>query len=193
MAPGPNKKATLLSLLQSLEERLKHHLGAAQQGKSRCAGPLRSISETVDSFLTDDIAESNAYFAQLWPSDKEISEPSLVQAFVSLVSAVRELDPPLQKTFDKLVPRKVKSEVTFWRRYLAHAHALLLRLSPTAEEAITELVARLPPPRPAESRRFAPADPPLQTEGELSAETLIALLKELSEAMGSAESARSAP
>ena len=61
---------------------------------------------------------------------------ALVQAFVKLVTSARKHDPRLQKLFDKLVPKKA-SELTFWRRYCAHAHALLNLLLFPAEDAPT--------------------------------------------------------
>lgn len=174
---------TLPALLASLEERLSHHLSAEQEGRSRLHGPLKAISESHDSFLEDDIANSNEFFAKIWPAEQELDSQTVVDAFVKLVTAVRELDPALQKIFDKLVPRKIKSEVTFWRRYFGHAHALLIRLSPTSDEATYGIMMHIPPPRPSKEKRFAPASGPLKQDGALSAEELTKLLGELADMM----------
>ena len=184
MATKEPEYPTLLAFLIKLEERLSYHLTAA--GSSRVHMPLMAISEGPDSFTMDSIAEGNKYFAATWAVDKELDDQALVQAFVKLVTSARKHDPRLQKLFDKLVPKKA-SELTFWRRYCAHAHALLIRLAPTPEEAIHELLAKMPAPRPLEKRRFKPADGALKASGELSKNDIMRLLLEASAMMVSDE------
>ena len=103
---------------------------------TKAAGPILAISETHDSFLVDSIAQANAYFTAAWPAEQEMDE--VAEAFIKLVTTAHGFDPKLQKVFDKLVPKKT-TEILFWRRYFAHAHALLYRLAPTPEESTYEL------------------------------------------------------
>ena len=133
--------AVLEDFLTSLAKRL------ADAADTQAAPPILAISEGIDSFLADDIAQHNEVFSKAWPADREMDEQRLVDAFIALVTAAHAFDSKLQKLFDKLVPRKVKSELVFWRRYFAHAHALLSRLAPLPDEMEHALLSRLPPPR----------------------------------------------
>ena len=73
------------------------------------------------------------------------------------------------------MPRKA-SEQLFWWRYFGHVHALLIRLSPTSDELLREMLRQMPPPRPLSERRWPPKDGALQDSGELDHDELLELL-----------------
>ena len=150
MSSPPN----LVAFLKELKARVDKEV-PNEGGRSRASLPILAISETPDSFLIDSIVDANAEFSKLWPAKREFDEPALVEAFVALVTAAKTHDARLQKLCDKLVPKKT-DELTFWRRYFAHVHALLIRLSPTDAESLREMARRLPPPRPLAARRSRP-------------------------------------
>ena len=172
--------AVLEDFLTSLAKRL------ADAADTQAAPPILAISEGIDSFLADDIAQHNEVFSKAWPADREMDEQRLVDAFIALVTAAHTFDSKLQKLFDKLVPRKVKSELVFWRRYFAHAHALLSRLAPLPDEMEHALLSRLPPPRPLKERRFKPKET-LKSKGDLSREEILSALQMLGETLSSDE------
>lgn len=176
MEPTP---PTLVQFLKSVPERL------SGIKNTKAEMPILAITEGQESFLQDSIAQANAFFTRSWPADKELDEQPLVDAFIAAVTAAHKLDSRLQKTFDKLVPKKV-TEQQFWRRYFAHAHALLYRLSPTPEEMTYELVTKLPPARPAAQRRYAAKDS-LKSSGEITRDEVLTTVTALAEEMHSNE------
>jgi hypothetical protein len=157
MPPAADPPA-LLPFLKSLKERI-----SSLSAGMKAAAPILAISEAHDSFLVDSIAHSNKFFTAAWPADRELDEQPLVEAFIALVTAAHKFDAKLQKVFDKLVPKKT-SELSFWRRYFAHAHALLYRLLPLPNESAYELLSKLPRSRPLNERRFPPKEPLQTTE-----------------------------
>ena len=177
MAPKELALPPLSDFLVVLKNRL------LSSGGTKAWGPIQAISEGHDSFLIDSIAKQNTFFSKVWPDGKDFDTPALVDEFVSLVTASHTFDPRLQKVFDKLVPKKT-TELAFWRRYFAHVHMLLYRLSPLAEEMNFELVSRLPAAKPAADRRYA-AKEPLRTSGDLSRADVMSTLKALATEMTS--------
>ncbi len=179
-------KPTLKEFLRELESRLKIHI--AGKG-TRCRGPILAITEGNDTFLIDSIADANDFFTSIWAPNCELGEQGEVDAFIALVTKARELDPQLQKKFDKLVPKKT-TEQHFWRRYFAHAHALLVRLAPTSVETAHGLLSALLPPRDVADRYFKPksTDPQkmrtLASGGELTREETIALFTDAERLLG---------
>jgi len=174
MPPAADPPA-LLPFLKSLKERI-----SSLSAGMKAAAPILAISEAHDSFLVDSIAQSNKFFTAAWPADRELDEQPLVEAFIALVTAAHKFDAKLQKVFDKLVPKKT-SELSFWRRYFAHAHALLYRLLPLPNESAYELLSKLPRSRPLNERRFPPKEP-LQTT-ELKRGEIVRVLKSMAEVM----------
>lgn len=170
-APGSYvpKPPSFKDFTAELAARLRMHFNP--QSQSQLKAPLLAISELPDSFVIDGIADSNKRFSSVWPASLELDTPALEQAFIALVTAAREVDPRLQKRADQLVPKKV-SEPAFWRRYCAHAHALLMSNAPTSDEILYEVLSRTPPPRPDAERVF-PAAPKLQSTGQLAREKAI--------------------
>ena len=99
-----------LAFMKTLDERMQQNFAK----HTRVVGPIVSISESTESFLTDAIATQNKQFADKWPAGKEFSEGPLLDAFVALVTTTLKLDPALQVRVDQLVPRKA-SEAVFVR------------------------------------------------------------------------------
>jgi len=153
--------------------------------KHRVVNPILAISETPESFLIDSIAQQNPQFIASWPEGTELDNQALVDAFIALVTAARELDPRLQKRFDQVVPRKAKEPI-FWWRYFGHVHALLVRLAPTPRETEQELSSSLPEGRPLEVRRFPPAAK-LISSGELERDLIERFLDECTEMLNKLE------
>ena len=161
--PSAPAQPARADFLKGLKDRLTLQIAGSGQ---RLRGPILAISETTDSFLMDSIAAQNKRFAAIWPADVEFDEQDAVDAFIALVTKARELDPRLQKRFDQVVPKKA-SEAKFWWRYFGHVHALLVRVAPTPEEMLADLMEKLPPARPLAERKFAPAAGALISSGDL--------------------------
>ena len=148
-AAEPLALPSLAAFLDDVAGRLK--LLTARE--SRLRSPLLAISEGPETFLTDAICDANRRFSAIWPKAHELGggggggggAEREVAAFVAAVTVARDADPHLQKRFDQLVPRKVKAEATFWRRYFGHAHALLASNAPSPAEMLAEAVGKLPP------------------------------------------------
>lgn len=150
---------------------------------------LLGLSSRDESFLSLDAGETTRTFppiqrrfARLWPEE----QPLAGDKAVALVTAARKRDRLLQKRVDRLVPKRV-SERAFWRHYFSRVHAVLVRHRPSEGDVLAVQLGSLPPPRPAEQRRFQPAEP-LQTEGELPRERLVQLLLGLARMVSSEES-----
>ena len=176
---------SLASFMTELKDRLTLHL--TSHGQSKCQMPILAISETVDSFLIDSIAEGNRPFVQVWSKDFNVeAHPLTLEAFITLVTTARRLDPALQKLFDKIVPRKA-TEHLFWWRYFGHVHALLIRLAPTSDELLRQMLRQMPPPRTLAERHWAPKEGSLQDSGELDHDQCVSLLSGAANALTSDE------
>ena len=164
-APRPPDGIEAVAFLKELKDRFQLHLTS---NTHRLQQPILAISETVDSFLIDSIAAANKRFTTVWPAERfgkefEFEGPEAIDAFIALVSKARELDPRLQKRFDLVVPKKA-TEGRFWWRYFGHVHALLVRIAPTSDEMLADLLEKLPAARPLAERRYAPASTLLSEE-----------------------------
>ena len=174
---APPPLPTLVEFLKSLRQRID------EAPNTKPAGPMLAITEGHDSFLIDSIVNSNTFMSKVWPADRELDESAVVEAFIAAVTSAHRFDKRLQKIFDKLVPKKT-SEITFWRRYFAHVHALLSRLVPTATEQTHDLLSKLPAPRDAPQRRY-PAAEPMRDDGEMSRAEVLRTLRAMAEEMSS--------
>ena len=164
-APRAPDGIEAVAFLKELKDRFQLHLTS---NTHRLQQPILAISETVDSFLIDSIAAANKRFTTVWPAERfgkefEFEGPEAIDAFIALVSKARELDPRLQKRFDLVVPKKA-TEGRFWWRYFGHVHALLVRIAPTSDEMLADLLEKLPAARPLAERRYAPASTLLSEE-----------------------------